>query len=339
MKPLKLFSFLIVILLFGCDKDEIMVDTDKADIYGWLVPLNQLVINEDKLDNIQSIDHPVFFKSRDVLVGLDEEVLVYQSENQVKIYPVSTIWANEIVNDQNENHFFAISYCPLTGSGVAWNRVLNNNATTFGVSGNLFNNNLVPYDRTSGSSWSQMKLRSIKGPLGDYELDYKFLLHTIYSTAIAAYPEALVLSDSVGSHECDSVCLPPAARSARIANFYDDNYFGVIRNEDVLLFDYDMFADGIQIIQTKFKSYSLIVAGSEELGFTVAFINNEFENFQALNDQLPDIMIDSKGNVYDLFGNITRGPKKGQQLVAPTSYSAKKYAWELLFAKTVLFQN
>ncbi|HEY9115409.1 MAG TPA: DUF3179 domain-containing (seleno)protein [Bacteroidales bacterium] len=341
MKQYQLYSILfIVTLFFGCSKENAeKVDTHEIEIYGWLVPLDELVIYKDKLDRIKSIDHPTFNNSKDVFVDSNEEVLVYQFENQVKIYPIRAIWGNEIVNDQQGDHYFSVSYCPLTGSGVAFNRFLNDSVTTFGVSGNLFNNNLIPYDRNSGSFWSQMKLKSIKGPLGDLELQHEFLLHTIYSTAIAAYPEALILSDSAGSHECDSICLPPAVKSTVGSNFYTDNYFGVIKNDEAIVFDYKLFESGIQVFQTKFKSYSLIVAGSEEFGFAVAFINKGSENFQALNGQLPEIMTDSQGNVYDLFGKITKGPKKGQWLSAPDSYSAKKYAWELLFEKIEIFEK
>jgi hypothetical protein len=339
MKSIQLFSLLCFILFFGCKKEDLSKTNNSSDeIYGWLVPMDQLVIYNNRLDRIQSIDSPAFISKKDALVGLNEEVLVYQFGSMIKIYPVSTFWGNEIVNDQQDGHYYTVSFCPLTGSGVAWDREINDNITTFGVSGNLFNNNLVPYDRNSGSFWSQMKLKSIKGPLGDAELEHEFVLHTKYSTAISAFPEALILSDLSGHPACDSVCLPPTLKSVSGTNFYSDNYFGIISQEDVLLFGYELFQGGVKVLQTKFRSYSLIVVGSEELGFVLAFINKGNENYEPLNGRLPEIMKDSKGNVYDLFGNITKGPEQGQRLLVPTSYSAKKYIWELLFEETLVFQ-
>ena len=339
MKTYLVASIIFLGLLFSCTKSNVKENTQFTG-YGWLVPLDQLVIHEDNLDRIQSIDYPVYIKTSAISFNPNEEVLVFQSKNLVKIYPVNTIWSYEIVNDQYEDYFFTVSYCPITASGIAWNRELNNGVTTFGVSGSLYNSNLIPYDRNSGSFWTQMKLRSIKGPLGDDKLENEFLLHTIYSTAVSAYPEAVVLIDTSGNHECDSNCLSPSVKLSGkddSAMFLDENYFGVISNDEALLFDYELFADSIHIIQAQFRSLALLIIGSKELGFITGFIHNGSEKFQPLNNQLPDIMVDSQGNTYDLMGNVTGGPKKGQRLKAPISYSAKKFAWELFFPDPVFY--
>ncbi len=334
------FALLVIILVFvfsSCEKGTNIYPVSTAE-NGWLVEKEKLIINENSHDRISSIDNPIFVRADKVTINPDEEVLVYQAENQLRIYPISTIWSHEIINDQDESSFFSISYCPITGSGIAWNRFINGHETSFGVSGHLYNNNLVPYDRKTESYWSQMKLNGIKGPYGGYDLEPEFLLHTIYSTAIASYPDAVVLFDSTNSSVCDSICLPPT-KLGPLASPILSNYFGVIVREEVLLFANDLFTPKIQIFHTYFKGLSLVIAGSYELGFTTAFINTNAMTFQAIEGELPNIMKDNKGNTYDLMGNITKGPGKGQRLNAPFAYSAKEFAWKLFFDQIQYYQN
>ncbi len=338
MKSRSTFIVIIaVILLSSCEKSAV-INQEPPAVNGWMVDSDRLIINEGSHDRIPSIDNPILVSAEEVTINPAEEVLVYQAENQIRIYPINSIWSHEIINDQDENSFFSISYCPITGSGIAWNRFINGHETSFGVSGHLYNNNLVPYDRKTESYWSQMKLNGIKGPFGGYDLEPEFLLHTIYSTAIASYPDAVVLFDSTNSSVCDSICLPPT-KLGPLASPILSNYFGVIVREEVLLFANDLFTPKIQIFQTYFKGLSLVIAGSYELGFTTAFLNPSAMTFQAIDGELPDIMKDNEGNTYDLMGSITKGPGKGQRLNAPFAYSAKEFAWKLFFDQIQYYQN
>lgn len=73
---------------------------------------------------------------------------------------------HEVVNDDVNDLKVAITYCPLTGTAIGWDRQLNKNViTTFGVSGFLFNTNLMPYNRRTNSLWSQQRLECVNGPL------------------------------------------------------------------------------------------------------------------------------------------------------------------------------
>jgi len=130
---------------------------------GWLINQNHVYLGSLAKDAIPSIDEPVHieFKQRDYLLDFfiddDELVLGIYDGEQAVAYPLSILNWHEIVNDKTSKLFYAINYCPLTGTGMAWNRVLNGTETTFGVSGLLYNNNLILYDRKTESLWSQIR--------------------------------------------------------------------------------------------------------------------------------------------------------------------------------------
>jgi hypothetical protein len=324
-------------LLQACDKDMKNNPSPGSASSGWLVPMDDLVINKDAHDIIPAIDQPAFVQIGEQNLKPDDEVLVYQSGNQIKIYSVNTIWHHEIINDESPDSFFSVSYCPITGSGIAWDRAIGNNETTFGVSGNLYNSNLVPYDRRTESYWSQMTLKGIKGSMGGAELQPEFLLHTIYATAIAGYPDAMVLTDPANGHVCDSICQPGGNNKTGTKILSD--YFGIVVLGDILLFDRAGFTGNMQVIQTLFRGQKLVIAGNRELELAVAFRYQGVKTFIPEDDQLPVVMSDQEGNKYDMMGNIVDGPKTGQRLVAPFSYSAKEFAWISFFDEIAYFSE
>ncbi len=66
----------------------------------------------------------------------------------------------------------------------------------FGVSGLLYRDSLVMYDRETGSLWSQVDGRAIAGPLAGTRLAVVPSLHATWREWKATYPESVVLKKS-----------------------------------------------------------------------------------------------------------------------------------------------
>jgi Protein of unknown function (DUF3179) len=80
---------------------------------------------------------------------------------------------HEIVNDKVGGVPVAITYCPLCFTNQVFNRTLNNGqgiVLQFGTSGKLYNSNLVMYDRTTKSLWSQAVGQGIVGKYAGQKL-------------------------------------------------------------------------------------------------------------------------------------------------------------------------
>ena len=78
------------------------------------------------------------------------------TENEQRFYPYSIMNWHEIVNDTIDGKDVAITFCPLCGSALIFDRLLPDGQTVkFGVSGKLYNSNLLMYDDVSETLRSQ----------------------------------------------------------------------------------------------------------------------------------------------------------------------------------------
>lgn len=343
VSKLKTLIPILIFLIFsltGCnDKNDIRPGNSSGDNDSWLVQKSDIIHWDSEKDRIRSIDTLEFVSTTQS--NLDDEDLVFAVNHNgiVKVYPVAVMGGHEIANDSIDDYFYSLTYCPITGSAISWNRSINGKVNQFGVSGMLYKNNLIPYDRVTGSHWSQMGNLCINGDLIGQEPNTSLLIETKFSTIKTAYPEALVLSH----HHCENgVCIRYKSTSdfgdpiedGENDPLVDPKYYGVTKDQGVLLFSLDQFKEKTRLLDARFKGQNIIVVGNQALNYFTAFIyikDSPAESIFAIDNQLPLIMGDSKGNKYDLFGNILEGPDKGKRLNSPNAYMANSFAWNDLF--------
>ncbi len=356
MKNIALIIFVFILLLQGCKKDGSTQlsdnNTGNPNTFGWTVPIDKLIISQLPADHIQSIDTPVFQLIRNTNLADNQIVYVYKYNNVVKIYPQKILGGHEIVNDKIDNHYFCATYCPLTGSAIAWNREIDGVVTEFGVSGHLYNENLVPYNRSGNSFWSQMEMTAIKGDKSGDFLYNELLVKMSVSTARIFFPEAIVLVDLSDTSCNDSICIGPVAGKDLIPgdNLDDDgiqlsgDYFGIVNNKLInggkgaLLINYEYFNDSISLYTVKFKNSSILIVGSKKLHTIAAFIADDNVNYYPVQSNFPNVIKDDNGNLYDITGTITVGDV-GYRLKAPISYTAHSFAWKLFFEGNIILKK
>jgi hypothetical protein len=81
----------------------------------------------------------------------EEPVLGLVGDNEQRAYPTWLLDRHEIVNDVFEGFAVAITWFPLCGTGVVYDRAVNQLVLSFGVSGMLYRDGLVMYDRETKS--------------------------------------------------------------------------------------------------------------------------------------------------------------------------------------------
>lgn len=163
------------------------------------VPLERLIQGCPRRDCISSIDRPRFVPAAQATFLKDTDlVLALSVEGIHRAYPTSILVRHEIVNDTLGTQPVAITYCPLCGSGMAYSRVVNGRETTFGVSGLLYDSDLVMYDRSTETLWPQILGRGILGRRKGQVLTALPVAHVDWKSWRDQHPDTQVLSTDTG---------------------------------------------------------------------------------------------------------------------------------------------
>jgi hypothetical protein len=147
-------------------------------------------------DGIPSIDEPRFVRADEAdrwLAATDRVIGAYH-QGEARAYPQSIMVWHEIVNDTISGRPLAVTYCPLTGTAIGFER----GSTELGVSGRLVNSNLIMYDRHADSYWPQILGAAVRGPETDRGLQEFRVFWTTWERWTARHPDTLVLSQQTG---------------------------------------------------------------------------------------------------------------------------------------------
>lgn len=169
------------------------------DISNSIIPANEILQGGPPRDGIPAISEPRlvsagqagFLQDSDRIIGIE-------IDGEARAYSIGILNWHEIVNDRIGDRAFAITYCPLCGTGAAFDALIDGEVTEFGVSGLLYNSDVLLYDRNSESLWSQIMRRAISGEKVGQKLTLLPIQHTTWQHWKAQYPGTLVLSDDTG---------------------------------------------------------------------------------------------------------------------------------------------
>lgn len=157
-------------------------------------------------DGIPAIDNPKYITANDAhwLSATDRIIGVFY-QGEARAYPIKIMNWHEIVNTQFSSEPVVVSFCPLCGTGMVFkanvkadkhsNKV---SVLNFGVSGLLYQSDMLLYDRNTESLWSQLMNRAVTGPLKGSRLDMLVSHHTSFEQWRKTYPETLVLDIKTG---------------------------------------------------------------------------------------------------------------------------------------------
>lgn len=121
-----------------------------------------------------------------------DRVIGVARDGEARAYPLRILNWHEVVNDTFGGPLL-VTFCPLCGSGVTAVRTVDGRETTFGVSGLLWNSDLVMYDGATGSLWSQIAATAIRGPRTGHTLELVPSTITTLGDWRETYPDTRVL--------------------------------------------------------------------------------------------------------------------------------------------------
>ena len=133
-------------------------------------------------------------------MGDDDIVIGVTFSGESRAYPIRILNWHEIANDRVGGTDILVSYCPLCGTGIVFDSRINGKVHTFGVSGLLYNSDLLMYERGTKESslWAQILGEAVVGPLTGTKLTVLPSVQTTWGEWKAQHPDTKVLDVNTG---------------------------------------------------------------------------------------------------------------------------------------------
>lgn len=149
----------------------------------------------------------------------DARVIAVTVGDQTLGVPLRVLNWHEIVNTTVGGEPIAATYCPLCDSATVFSRRVRVPAgedlpkaqtqeqdaqpteevvLEFGVSGALYNSNVLMYDRRDKALWSQLAMRAVSGPLAGTQLRMLPVRLVSFATFKRQHPKAEIVSNQTG---------------------------------------------------------------------------------------------------------------------------------------------
>jgi len=326
----------LLVFFLSCSPSDINTDINDPDPgnssnpeFKWIVPSGDI---NGSLNPFPLALNPSLKKVGDVdFLADDALVAIISFGKEVRVYPYQYMNRFESVNDEMDGINFAMTYCPITKSGLCWDRNFRNEEFVIRASGYLYIDNLIAFDEKTDTYWSQMLAKCIKGKYsGERNKTYNFI-ETTWKTVKENFKNAKVFtSTSAGSKTASNKSdLTDAEGVYGILNpFFTPD---LEKGEAVYFYRYELFENKTRIFTNRISNNDIVVVGNEDLHFISSFIVGDKDTFKAVQNLFPVVMEDAENNKWDVFGVAVEGPRKGQQLESLTGFVASWWAWQLFY--------
>jgi len=301
----------IAVLFLSCSGD----DSGTQNNSEWLISASEVFDGGPGKDGIPSVDSPNFDSVSESNLQDDQLIIGVIIDGEAKVYPHNILDWHEIINDNIGDLNYAITYCPLTGTGIVWKGEVEGQKTTFGVSGKLYNTNLIPYDRATDSYWTQIGLECVNGESIGNKITTIPVIETSWATWSEAYPNSQVMNTNTGfsrNYESypygdyrtndDNIIFPVSNLDSRLPA--KERVLAVLSSSTTKVYSIELFETG-RVIEDNIDGEDIVVIGSKVDNYIVAYKKGEFENLTFVNNSLPIIAQDDNGNSLNLDGSIT----------------------------------
>jgi len=169
------------------------------DFSTYNIPVAEIHDGGPPKDGIPALTDPKFVSaSKATFLSARDRVLGIEINGDARAYPLSILNWHELVNDRVGSQNVIVTYCPLCGTGMAFSATITGKRFIFGVSGKLYNSDVLFYDQQTESLWSQLLMKAVTGPLTDTKLKQLPLELTRWGAWVKKHPSTTVLSVKTG---------------------------------------------------------------------------------------------------------------------------------------------
>ncbi len=218
------------------------------DLKNSLVPKHKIMSGGPPKDGIPAILKPKFATVENAGSFLKEtdRVLAFTLDGVSRAYPVKILNWHELVNDHVNGRPVIITFCPLCGTGMMFDRSIDGREYTFGVSGLLYESDMLLYDHQTGSLWSQIAGKAVTGKMSGTKLKLLPVVNTTWGRWKRERPDTVALTPDTGYkrdydtdpfdryNATDRLMFPVTEKNQRFDN--KETVIGIRRNGDAMAY-------------------------------------------------------------------------------------------------------
>jgi len=367
-------SFLLLILsvtiaLISCQSEDKALNpvgnNDPDPDSDWNIPENQIFSGGVPKDGIPSLFSPEtipaaqagFIDDKDLILGI-------VVDGVAKAYPHQILDWHEVVNEEFAlNNFLTVSYCPLTGTAIVFDGNIAGLRLTFGVSGLLYNNNLIMFDRQTDSHWPQMRLQADQGTLRNTRQIVYPSIETSWGSWKKLFPNTVVLSTNTGHNRPYSTAgsAYPGYSNLNSAPFFGVSFLddrlppkqrvhGVFSGEvpdsyETKVYLIDLSQDS-RLINDSIDGSPILVVDSGKDNFVVSYLRTLVDgqiltfSLDASSGDFPFTFKDNEtSSTWSVLGEAITGPLAGAKLEKTKSFNAYWFAWGVFYLDAEIYQE
>lgn len=179
------------------------------DLAGLTIPEGQIHTLLPR-DAIPALTDPTREAAADAdWIPPDGRVIVVRIGKETVGVPIAVVNWHEIVNMEVGGAPVAVTYCPLCDSAAVFSRRVGDEGPVleFGVSGALYNSNVLMYDRAEKGLWSQLGMHAVSGPRAGTALEVLPVEVVGFTAFKVRFPGAQIVSKETG-HDRDYSASP-----------------------------------------------------------------------------------------------------------------------------------
>lgn len=331
-------------------------------------PIDEIAIGCAGADCIPAVTDPDFVGPGHAGAGYlrdDDIVMGIVIDGEPRAYPHNIGWWHEIINDSAGDESVIVTLCPLTGTGMVFNGVADDGERIqVGVSGLLFNNNLIMYDRRDQGNertlYPQMIYKGILGsrrgeelallPMTECTWEYWKRIHPdtrVIDGNSTSYPlrqytqypyisgaqdyrtsHSYIIFPNMNTATSDLLGAKDLAMGIRFGEMVKAYLFEAMHAEDVIN---DVIVEGPRqhpVLVVYYRNAQLAIPFSREISVNGQAATLTFERVNSTLPAYPFLLKDEEtGTTWNLKGEGVAGTHQGRKLTQLPSHNGFWFAW------------
>jgi hypothetical protein len=305
-------------------------------------------------DQIRSLDDPEFIPAAKAELSDGHPVVVVEIGDDARAFPLGVMTRHEIANTRIGGVSVSVTYCPLCNSAIVYDRLVGDRVLTFGVSGKLYQSDLVMFDRQTESLWPQIMGRAVQGPLEGTELVRRASQILAFAEFRDAFSEGTVVVGDLGGTYDFNPYEDYDSRDGPFAGFFEgdvadgarsnERVVGVRVGDEAKAYPYSALAKAgsPSVVHDEVGGEAIVIfwgggarsalddvniEDAKVVGGSGVFdprLDGRRLDFEVADGRIIDT---ETGSRWDLTGRSTSGPLEGSRLQRLVSLDAFWFAW------------